>query len=335
MTTIYYPSMPFSPEGGYAATIGFFDGVHLGHRHLLRLLLQEAGARGLHTMAVTFDRPPREVVQPGWHPQLLTTLGEKAALLSATGIDVLVVLRFDEAMAALTARQFMGGVLHGQLGVSLLLTGYDNHFGHDRAASFADYVAYGRELGVEVVCAGAPARCAVAAADGLSSQPGEGLPAAACSSSLVRRLLTAGDVEAAAACLLRPYAITGHVVHGEHKGHGLGFPTANLVADEPLKLVPAKGVYAVEAVTADGRRHHAMTNIGTRPTFGGAVQTLETNIFGFAGNIYGQPLTIGFVARLRPERPFPSAAALAEQLARDRLAAQQCLARREAGDHNI
>ena len=317
----HYPSTPSPPRGAYAATIGFFDGVHLGHQHLLRRLREVAARHGLQTMAVTFDRHPRQVVEPGWRPQLLTTLDEKTALLRLTGIDTLVVLRFDDALSALTSRQFMCDVLRCQLGVRLLLTGYDNRFGHDRSATFADYVAYGREAGMEVVAAEPlPLRQSVA-----ECLMPAGEPPVAYSSSLVRRLLSAGQVEAAAACTGRPYSIAGHIVHGEHKGHALGFPTANLMADEPLKLVPARGVYAVEAVTADGTPHQAMTNIGTRPTFGGERQTMETNIFGYAGDLYGQPLTIRFMARLRDEVPFPSTEALAAQLARDRQSALQHL----------
>ena len=276
----------------------------------------------MKSMAITFDRHPREVVQKGWQPQLLTTLDEKCALLTKTGVDMLVVLSFDEAMAALTARQFMEEVLSYRLGVELLLTGYDNRFGHDRKETFTDYVAYGQELGIEVVCA-QPLRTNGTAAQITQQTRRGGMVERTFSSSLVRRLLAEGDVKTAAECLGRHYSIGGHVVHGEHKGHGLGFPTANLLPDEPLKLIPARGAYAVEALLPDGTRRHAMTNIGTRPTFHGEQQTLETHIFNFTQDIYDQSLTLAFIARLRDEMTFPSPEALSSQLAKDRLMAEK------------
>lgn len=314
----------------YAATIGFFDGVHLGHQYLLRQLQSHATAHGMKTMAITFDRHPRQVLQPGWKPQLLTTPDEKAALLTQTGIDRLVVLHFDQAVANLTARQFMTTVLRDQLSVGLLLTGYDNRFGHDRTETFDDYVRYGQELGIKVVAANVHTSTSPHLHNSTpphlpTSSPPQLHNSTTYSSTLIRNLLSDGHVETAAQCIGRLYSITGHVVHGQRKGHALGFPTANLMPDDPLKLIPAKGVYAVEAITDDGTPHHAMTNIGTRPTFGGEQQTLETNIFDPIGDIYGQPLTIRFVERLRDEVPFPSQQALAAQLSRDRQMAQHIL----------
>lgn len=325
MEIVHYPLTPV-PAGRYAATIGFFDGVHRGHRFLLEQLRKEADARGLKSMAVTFDRHPRQVVQTDWQPQLLTTLEEKKDLLLQSGIDEVVVLPFDKSMAALTARQFMSDVLAERLNVTLLLTGYDNRFGHNRTETYADYERYGRELGMEVVCA-CPLTMGEGAAQIAQHTRQEKLTDGAFSSSLVRRLLAEGDVAAAADCLGRYYSISGRVVHGEQKGHSIGFPTANLLPDEPQKLIPARGAYAVEALFPDGTHHHAMTNIGTRPTFQGEEQTLETHIFDFTQDIYGQPLTISFVARLRDEMPFPSPTALARQLSLDKERAQALLAK--------
>lgn len=327
MEIVHYP-LTAVPVGCYAATIGFFDGVHRGHRFLLEQLQQEAHARGLMSMAVTFDRHPRQVVQTDWQPKLLTTLDEKVALLEQTGIDKIVVFSFNKAMAALTARQFMADVLHDRLHVELLLTGYDNRFGHNRSETYADYERYGRELGMEVVCACPLTMGGEAAQIAQHTRQAE-LTDRAFSSSLVRRLLAEGDVAAAADCLGRYYSISGRVVHGEQKGRSLGFPTANLLPDEPQKLIPARGVYAVEALFPDGTYHHAMTNIGTRPTFQGEEQTLETHIFDFTQDIYDQPLTISFVARLRDEMPFPSPTALACQLSLDKERAQALLAKLE------
>ena len=317
MKTIYYPGDAV-PTGSFAATIGFFDGVHNGHRYVIEQLRAAADARGLLTMVVTFDRQPRQVVQPDWQPQLLTTLEEKQLLLSQTGIDVLVVLHFDRAMAALTARQFMDEVLGSHLNVKTLLTGYDNRFGHDRTETFADYCRYGRDLGIEVLAGQALTSNGTAINETNSDDT-------SISSSYIRRLLTDGKVGKAFSCLGRPYSVGGQVVHGEQMGRQMGFPTANIQTDDEHKLLPASGVYAVVAECSDGTRHGAMANIGTRPTFHGQRQTLEVHIFDNIGDIYGEWLRIYFIDRLREERPFASPEALARQLRIDKEEAERRL----------
>ena len=310
MKTLYFPPYPSAPYAAiasqpaglpFAATIGFFDGVHRGHRFLIEQLKQAAAQQGLRTMVITFDRHPRQTVQPQWQPQLLTTLEEKELLIEQTGIDRLVVLRFDEQMAALSARDFMQQVLKEQLGVRLLLTGYDNRFGHNREEGFEQYRAYGQQTGIEVVAA-------------LPSNDGD----MRYSSSLARRLIAEGDMGQAARCLGRRYTIAGLVVHGEQIGRTLGFPTANIAIGNPELLVPANGVYAV---TIERQGHPTpyggMMNIGMRPTFDGHRRTLEVNIFGFRGDLYGERLTIVFIARLREEQHFDSPEALARQMAED------------------
>lgn len=291
------------------ATIGFFDGVHLGHRYIISEVVALAHREGLASMAVTFERHPRQVLHSDWCPQLLSTLDEKVALLSETGIDYLVVLQFDEAMAALSAYDFMHDILQRRLGVKTLVTGYDNRFGHNRAENFDDYVRYGQEMGMAVV-------------------RGKPFDAGAIrvSSSKVRRLLAEGQVEQAAKCLGRPYALAGRVVSGEHIGTGMGFPTANLQLQGEGKLVPASGVYAVKVrVDESSGLHHGMMNIGSRPTFGGHNQTLETHIFNFHGDIYGQQLVVWFVSRLRSEMKFDNRKALMLQLKSDLRQAEAAL----------
>lgn len=294
---------------GYAATIGFFDGVHRGHCSLLGELRQQAACRGLESMVITFDRHPRQVVQPQWQPQLLTTTAEKQALLAAEGIDRVVVLPFDRTMAQLSARSFMQRVLAGELGVSMLLTGYDNRFGHGREEGFNDYVAYGRELGIDVV------QAQPFAADGQRF-----------SSSMIRHLLAEGDVAGAARALGRCYTLGGTVVHGQQIGRRLGFPTANLYPDEPLQLIPLPGVYAVRVSVEGGTTYDGMMNIGHRPTFDGQDLTLEAHLFGFSGNLYDRRVSVAFVARLRDEMPFSTPAQLAHQMQADALQAHTLLA---------
>lgn len=275
------------------ATIGMFDGVHEGHRFVLRCIRDYAEEHRLASCVITFDRHPREVVQKDWHPQLLTTFEERMRLLGETGIDRCVILPFTSEMAALSARDFMG-LMAERLGVKALMTGYDNRFGHDRRECFEDYVRYGRELGMKV----------------------ESLPPlsrlSTVSSSAIRQLLANGEVREAAKCLTYPYGITGKVVKGEHVGTTLGFPTANLQLRDAGKIVPAAGVYAVRWGALKG-----MMNIGTRPTFGVHRQTLEVHFLHYEGNLYGQSVTVQFVERLRDERRFDCEEDLKAQLMED------------------
>lgn len=298
MKTIFFPDQTLN-DGTYAATIGFFDGVHQGHQFLMERLKREAAERGMQSMAITFERHPRQIVQGEWKPEFLTELHEKLKLLKATGIDTVVVLRFNRQMAALSAREFMQ-LMHDRLGVRMLLTGYDNRFGHDRSEGFEDYQCYGRELGIEV-------------------QGGDALAIGQLnvSSSRIRHLLKEGNVEEAALCLGRPYSLSGQVVHGEQIGRTIGFPTANLQPDDDL-LIPMDGVYAVMADIGEKTNKRGIMNIGTRPTFDGRNRTLEVNIIDEMGNFYDQVVTVHFIARLRSERQFPSAEALALQIQQDK-----------------
>lgn len=305
MKTIFFPDQTLH-DGLYVATIGFFDGVHQGHRFLMERLKGEAAKCGMRSMVITFERHPRQVVQGEWKPELLTELLEKLRLLKATGIDTVVVLRFNRQMAALSAREFMQ-LMRDRLGVRMLLTGYDNRFGHDRSEGFEDYQCYGRELGIEVLGGDALA---------VGQQN--------VSSSRIRSLLKEGKVEEATLCLGRPYSICGQVVHGEQIGRTIGFPTANLQPDDDL-LIPMDGVYAVMVDIGGETNKHGIMNIGTRPTFDGRNRTLEVNIIDEMGNFYDQVITVHFIARLRSERQFPSAEALALQIQKDKEQAEQIL----------
>ena len=284
------------------ATIGFFDGVHIGHCHLINMLKKVARERGVESCVITFDRHPRQVVQPEWCPEMLTTLEEKTQLLEATGIDRCEVLHFDREMANQSAHDFMLHTLKEKLGVSILVTGYDNRFGHNRSEGFEDYVRYGKEIGIEVI-------------------KGEELTDGSnnVSSSSIRRMLKEGRIEDATRCLGREYQLTGTVVGGEHIGRTIGFPTANIRPDDSSKLIPANGVYAVDvwSEVGDINRTRAMLNIGTRPTFNGTATTIEVHIPHFAGNLYGSTLSIAFLRKIREERKFDSPEALVEQLNKD------------------
>lgn len=291
---------------GFVATIGMFDGVHLGHQFVLQQTIDLARESGLQPLCITFDHSPRQ-------EQVLTPLDEKVRLIRQMGIDRVEVLAFTAELKSLTARQFMEQVLRNQMNVRVLLTGYDNRFGRNREEGFDDYVRYGRELGIEVVS--------------LPPAPSEGREGVV-SSSYIRQLLLDGQVAEAAQCLGHPYSISGRVVHGEHIGTELGFPTANLVPSES-QLIPAPGAYAVRVTfnTPHSSLHtqSGMMNIGTRPTFDGHEQTLEVHILHFHEDLYGQALSVEFVKRLREERRFDSMEALKEQLKQDAIQAEQAI----------
>ena len=292
-----------------AATIGCFDGVHRGHQMLVQMMVCEARKRGLKPIAVTFDRLPRQLFDPTFQPQVLSTLDEKETYLKELGVEEVIILPFTHQLAALSAEAFMREILRNQLSVELLVTGYDHRFGHDRSEGFDDYVRYGQCLGIDVV------RGDVAMMDGQM----------AVSSTAIRQLLAEeGRVEMMPDVLTRRYTISGHVVSGEHIGHELGFPTANLEPDSKEKLIPASGAYAVWAIV-DSCRMPAMMNIGTRPTFEGKQQTLEVHILSIVGNLYGQKMTVEFVSRLRAEQRFDTRDALIAQLEHDKQATKEIL----------
>lgn len=295
------------------ATIGFFDGVHRGHRFLINQVKQLAEENGIQSMVVTFDRHPRQVLHSDYMPQMLSTLAEKVDLIRSTGVDRCEVLPFNEQTASLSARDFMLSVLKQRLGVEKLVIGYDNRFGHNRAEGFDDYVRYGREIGIEVVQAKAFV-----------------LNGVNVSSSVVRSFLSEGEVEMAAMCLSYRYSLSGKVVDGVKEGRRLGFPTANISMEGQQKLIPARGAYAVWATLDDGERYPAMMNIGTRPTFSGGKTTLEVHLLNFSGNLYGRELAVSFVRRLRGEQRFESEKALMRQLEKDSEQTRVCLAAADA-----
>lgn len=311
METIYLNQTPGKPLS-CVATVGMFDGVHRGHQHVIGKVVGKAREMGLHSTIITFDKVPRQVLDPSFRPQLLTTLAEKEAMIRQLGVDTLVVLPFTKEMAGLSAQAFMQQVLCNQLQAKVLITGYDNRFGHDRSEGFEDYVRYGQQLGMQVLHG-----------DAQMMDDGD----RPVSSSVIRQLLAEeGRVDLMPHYLTRFYQLRGTVMPGEHIGHQLGYPTANLEPDDARKLIPAPGVYAVWA-TLEGelQARAAMMNIGNRPTFDGHHQTLEVNILDFNGDLYGQKVCVSFVSRLRAERRFESPEALRAQLVMDKVQVKDIL----------
>ncbi|MBO4756353.1 MAG: riboflavin biosynthesis protein RibF [Bacteroidales bacterium] len=295
-------------------TTGFFDGVHLGHRHVIETVVSSARERGEEAIVVTFWPHPRTVLQQDAREfRLLTSLEEKKVLLTAAGIDRVEVLPFTREFAAMKADEYLQ-MLRDRFGASLIVMGYDNRIGSDRRTA-SDLASADTQVPVLVSeplylgPQGTKTQVSVSASAGPA-------PADAVSSTRIRKALEAGDVESANGMLGYSYGLYGVVVAGNRMGRTIGFPTANMQLYEPLKLVPANGVYAVE-VEVFGRKYLGMSNIGIRPTVGGSTRTLETHILDFDEDIYGLPLRIRFRRRIRDERKFPSLEALREQLIAD------------------
>lgn len=289
------------------ATIGFFDGVHAGHRYLIQQVKEIAAAKGLRAALVTFPIQPRKVMNADYQPELLTTLEEKMSLLTDTGVDYCLMLDFTAAISRLTAQEFMTQLLKERYQVKCLVIGYDHRFGHNRSEGFEDYVRYGKAIGIKVVRAHA-------CTHHIEVGAAQNVPV---SSSLIRRLLHQGDVDLAASCLGYEYFLEGTVVGGYQVGRKIGFPTANLSVGDPDKLIPADGVYAVR-VTLDGKTYMGMLNIGLRPTINnGPNRTIEVNILYFNSDIYDQSIRLTFVKRTRPELKYDHIDDLIAQLHKD------------------
>jgi riboflavin kinase / FMN adenylyltransferase len=288
---------------GSVVTIGAFDGIHLGHQALLRLVREEADRRGHATALVTFDRHPAQVVRPESAPKLLTTLDQKLELLEATGlVDHAVVLTFDEKRRRESAEDFVTEVLDGCLRARLVVVGADFHFGNGRRGNVALLQRMGADLGFDVI--------------GLElvSKPGD----VTYSSTLVRRRLAEGDVRGAAEILGRPHEVRGAVVEGDRRGRDLGFPTANVAVPEEICL-PAAGIYAGTFTGTDGEARPAAISLGRRPTFydDQPYLLLEAYLLDFSGDLYGQGASVRFVERIRSEQRFESVEALIEAMHRD------------------
>ena len=288
------------------ATIGNFDGVHRGHREMFRRVIREARELGGTALVVTFIPHPLKVLPVGKTLRLITTYAEKERLIAASGIDCLLTIPFTAEFAQLTPRGFVEEVLVGNLGVRRLVIGYDYAFGRNREGSVTELRRLGEEFGF-----------AVEVLEPISSG------GVVYSSSMIRRMIAAGQVREVVPYLGRHFSLRGTVVHGRHRGLGLGFPTANLVTDQ--ELLPGDGVYAVRVQIGD-REWDGAGNIGTNPTFGPGERSLEVHLFDFAGDLYGQEVRLTFIDRVRDERRFADAAALQEQICRDVVRCREILA---------
>ncbi len=292
------------------ATVGTFDGVHLGHREIIKHLIKVAKESGGESLLITFDPHPRHVVDPmGDEVRLLTLTEEKIYLLNKTGLDHLLIIPFNADFASMTFDRFVTGILAGSLGVEYMVVGYDHVFGKGREGNFERLSELGATLGFR--------------SEHIDERKVKG---EVVSSTRIRNFLAEGDVEHANELLGHEFFIFGEVVTGNRIGNTIGFPTINLGHFARHKLIPAMGVYA-SRIDIDGKMHKGMTNIGVRPTLDASDLTIETHIFDFDQDIYGKRVVVTFTGRIREERKFSGLDALMAQLALDKIRAIEMLSK--------
>ena len=302
---------------GSVVTVGMFDGVHVGHRHILSLLGRVAEEKGLRPVVVTFDRHPRQVLTEGVATHFrITTNEERGRLLSQCGVDTVVELPFTPQLAGMSACEFFEQVLVGQLNTRALVLGFDNMFGSRGRNDFDRLPVLAEEKGVTIHV------------DKAVFYHGSEV-----SSTRIRKALEQGQTDRAASMLGRGYVMWGTVEKGRQLGRLLGFPTANVSLADPTKVWPADGVYAVWVTLSDGTAGlKGMANFGAQPTFGLDKPVFEVNIFDFEGDLYDTTLTVEFGPRLRDICRFDNVPTLVEQLRADREAARRLLQRGQAGN---
>jgi len=278
-------------------TLGNFDGVHLGHRKIFELLKEEARECGATAMVITFYPHPLKIINPQKAPPLIASLDERLQLIKSCGIDFIACIPFTETFAGWSPERFVQEILVDELDVTRVLVGEDFRFGKGRKAGLNFLRKSGESHGFHVH----------------RIEPVQ-IHDQEISSTRIRQAILKGHVRKAATMLDRPYNITGTVVHGEHVGRTLGFPTANI--ETQAELIPANGVYAVNAL-CEGENLSGVANLGVKPTFSGKKFTIEINIFNFDKDIYGKSLQVDFIERIRDERPFPNVQTLIQQIQKD------------------
>jgi riboflavin kinase/FMN adenylyltransferase len=284
-------------------TIGTFDGVHLGHKKILEKIVENAHSQNCESLVLTFFPHPRTILQADSEMKQLNTLAEKTNLLSALGIDNLVIHPFDAAFSRLTAEEFVKQVLVDTFKIKKIIIGHDHRFGRNRTANIDDLIEFGNKFGFEV--------------EEISAKE---INEVSISSTKIRNALTEGNIELANNYLGYYYSLTGIVSKGKQLGRTIGFPTANIKIVEEYKLIPQNGVYIVQS-NLDGIMYHGMMNIGTRPTVDGTTQTIEIHFFDFQKELYNQKITISLLHRMRSEQKFESVDALKKQLDKDKITA--------------
>jgi riboflavin kinase/FMN adenylyltransferase len=295
--------------GRTVVTVGMYDGVHRGHQELIGTAVARARAMRRPCLLLTFDPHPAEVVRPGSHPAILTSMDRKAELVAGLGVDAMCVLPFTQEFMRLSPETFTHTVLVEHLHAAQVVVGQNFTYGHRAAGTVETLTAEGRRFGFAVE--------GIALAED-TSDGGE----VTISSTYIRACVAAGDMVSAARALGRPHRVDGVVVRGDRRGRDLGYPTAN-VESQPFTAVPADGVYAGHLVTRDPRsgtsreRLPAAISVGTNPTFQGSRRTVEAYVLDYDGDLYGEHVGIEFVQRLRPMAAFPDTDALLVAMAKD------------------
>ncbi len=299
---VYYALEDFSSLQNAVVTTGTFDGVHVGHRKILNQLTKTAKSCEGESVLLTFHPHPRIVLQPDINLKLLNSQQEKIELLKETGLDHLIIHPFTKEFSRTKSLNFVRDYLVNQIGASKLVIGYDHHFGRNREGSFEHLKEFGPLYGFEVE--------EIAAED---------VDQITVSSTKIRKALSEGDIATANEYLGYHYSLTGKIVTGDRIGAEMGFPTANMLIDDTLKLVPGHGIYAVEVEfpATPGVLYQGLCNIGMRPTFSGKLKTIETYILDFKREIYGEQMSVRFSKYLRPEVKFAGRDELIKQMHQD------------------
>ena len=292
-------------------TIGTFDGVHIGHKTILKRLVETAKKENLDSVVLTFFPHPRMVLQENIDIKLINTIDERTELLEKTGLDHLVIHPFTHAFSRLTALEYVRDILVNSLKAKKIIIGYDHRFGRNRNADIDDLKEFGRTYNFEV--------------EEISAKE---IDDVAVSSTKIRKALNEGDVETANSFLGYPFMISGEVVKGKAIGRTIKYPTANLKLKEAYKLVPKNGVYVVQSLI-EGEKVYGISSIGTNPTVGGKEKTIETYFLNFNRDLYGKEITIEFLKYIRDEATFDSVEMLRQEIIKDEIFAKQYLIERE------
>lgn len=292
------------------ATLGTFDGVHLGHRSILNKIIALKNNEELESLVLTFFPHPRMILQQNSDIKLLNTIEEKASLLENLGIDNLVIQKFDNDFSQLSAEDFVKKVLVDAFNIKKIIIGYDHRFGKNRSADIHDLIQFGEKYDFEV--------------EQISA---EEINDVSISSTKIRNALKEGNIKLANEFLGYEYNLTGKVVKGKQLGRTIGYPTANVQVTEAYKLIPVEAVYAAFAII-DGQKHFGMLSIGTNPTLGENPVTIEINIFDFSEDIYDKEITIGFIDKIRDQEKFNSLEELKQVLAQDKLQTELIISRK-------
>jgi riboflavin kinase/FMN adenylyltransferase len=305
---VYHSIEEFQKIKGAVVTTGTFDGVHIGHRKIIDRLNEIAQKINGESVLLTFHPHPRMVLFPDDHGlELITTMREKIQLLEDAGIDNLIILPFTKEFSRKTSLEFIREVLVEKIGTSVLVIGYDHHFGRNREGSFEHLKESGPLYGFKV--------------EEISVQDVDDV---AVSSTKIRIALQEGDVATAAKYLAQPFQLTGTVIHGDKLGRKIGFPTANIKVEDKTKVIPANGVYGCYVLLGE-EKFKGMLNIGIRPTVSGEERRIEVNVFDLERDFYGESITLILKDRIRDEKKFDNVEQLKDRLAIDRNLAERML----------